>query len=558
MKRGVWLGGLGGLVLSLGGCAARLVAEDVDWHAVAPQPAPVTLTGAELIPCPAGPAASLGRPIAIARPVPPAAPGSPQLAPVSFETPAAPAPAKQTPPALPTWSEVTGNPPDEPGLIEEVTGFASEHGAPASGTPASGTLTGSATQTVQDVTGTPELGPVPKKAPDSNPAPLPTGFYPAPASVVAPVDGPVPDPLHCHYFVTAEYLAWALRSYHIPPLVTTGSVGSPVAGVLGQDSTRILLGDSDLGGNLRSGLRLTAGTWFDMWQEDGIQASVFYLGQKTDHFSTNTAQNPVIARPFFELNTGQQNVEFVSFPGLATGSIAVNAPSRFFGAEADYRTKLCCGCDYRVDLIAGFRFLDLDEDLNIAENIALSDAATLGPQINQGDLRNQTAAAFDDFHTKNRFYGGQIGIDGTKCWGSWSLEGKFKLALGATSEEVIVNGEQTFLPNSALNKPGDLLALPSNIGSQTRTRFSVVPELDLNIGYQLTDHMRAFIGYNFLYWSDVVRPGDQIDTVLDAATIPNFALKNGEQSTGQNRPTVPFKESGFWAQGLDVGIEFRY
>src|SRR5436305_14217566 len=34
-----------------------------------------------------------------------------------------------------------------------------------------------------------------------------------------------------------------------------------------------------------------------------------------------------------------------------------------------FREKLCCGCDYRFDLLAGFRYLHLDEDLSITENI---------------------------------------------------------------------------------------------------------------------------------------------------------------------------------------------
>ena len=86
----------------------------------------------------------------------------------------------------------------------------------------------------------------------------------------------------------------------------------------------------------------------------------------------------------------------------------------------------------------------------------------------------------------------------------------------------------------------------------------MVPETELNVGYQLTPHARAFVGYDLLYWSTVVRPGDQIDPVLDVTQIPNFALLHGQTPTNQGRPLVPFKESGFWAQGMNIGIEFRY
>jgi len=67
---------------------------------------------------------------------------------------------------------------------------------------------------------------------------------------------------------------------------------------------------------------------------------------------------------------------------------------------------------------------------------------------------------------------------------------------------------------------GGLLALPSNIGTQTRNRFAVIPELGVKVGYQLTDHIRVYAGYNFLYASSVVRPGNQIDPVINRAQLP--------------------------------------
>ena len=44
-----------------------------------------------------------------------------------------------------------------------------------------------------------------------------------------------------------------------------------------------------------------------------------------------------------------------------------------------------------------------------------------------------------------------------------------------------------------------------------RDRFAVLPEFGFDVGYQLTSRWRSFIGYNFLYISDVARPGNQID-----------------------------------------------
>ena len=57
---------------------------------------------------------------------------------------------------------------------------------------------------------------------------------------------------------------------------------------------------------------------------------------------------------------------------------------------------------------------------------------------------------------------------------------------------------------------GGVLALASNIGTFTRDRLAVVPEVGLKIGYDVTDHMRLYAGYNLLAMSDVVRPGNRV------------------------------------------------
>ena len=542
MKRGVWWSSL---VLSMGGWLARMEAQERYWQAVPQQLTPVALTGSELRPCPVGPGAALGRPIVIAtaRPVGTAAQGTPQLTPVSYEssggTELLPVPAGRAP--LPAWPEEAEGTLDNSELIGQVSLFGSDR---------AGAVARSDSQQVVA-----EPPPAPKDdTTETAPPPKPLGIDTV--TLVAAhdaVDGPLPDPLHTHYFVKAEYLLWGIRPYHVPPLVTTGSVNDDpgTAGALGQPNTRVLFGDSDLAGGARSGVRLTAGAWFDMWQEEGFEVGGFFLGDKTNSFTTNSAQNPVIARPFFDLNNQRQFREIVASPAAnfnQTGNIAINAPSRFFGVEANYVRKICCGCDYRVDLLAGFRYLNLDEDLNITENIVFNN-----PPVENG-------TAIDDFHTKNQFYGGQVGVAAEKHWGAWSLEGRFKVALGATSQDVSINGAQRFTPDSTINANGGLLALSSNSGNHSETRFSVVPEIDLNLGYQINDHWRAFVGYNFLYWSSVVRPGDQIDTVLDISKIPNFIVNPPATAapTGQNRPAVLFKESDFWAQGLTVGLEFRY
>jgi hypothetical protein len=68
--------------------------------------------------------------------------------------------------------------------------------------------------------------------------------------------------------------------------------------------------------------------------------------------------------------------------------------------------------------------------------------------------------------------------------------------------------------------------------------------------------VRVFVGYDFLYWSDVARPGDQADPRIDPARVP--ALGGPGRTAGTTHTPSAIQESDFWAQGLHVGAEFRY
>ncbi len=166
----------------------------------------------------------------------------------------------------------------------------------------------------------------------------------------------------------------------------------------------------------------------------------------------------------------------------------------------------------------------------------------------------------DSFGTKNQFYGGQIGLAGEwRFANSWSLGLDAKLGIGATEQTVDINGfNSTTSPTGMVSSSANGLLTRTgpmgNIGHNVRSEFSIVPEIGLNLGYQLTDHVRLFVGYDFLYWTNVVRPGSQVDTGID----PNQVLANPANSPGANRPAFSFHNTDFWAQGVNVGVEFRW
>jgi hypothetical protein len=368
------------------------------------------------------------------------------------------------------------------------------------------------------------------------------------------------------FYGSAEYLLWWVRGFYLPPLVTTGpaTVNEDIRGALGAPGTTLLFGNTNTPSGPISGARFTAGWFLGPCSPWAVEVSGFFLGRQTGDFNTNSAQNPVIARPFFNVNTGMFDRELTATPGILPtdafmlrGAIDVHSTSQLWGLEANLKRILCCGCNYNLSGLVGFRYLDLREGLTITENVT-SLAAVQGTNV--FDPGNQITVV-DSFQTHNRFYGGQLGLQGEVRRGRWFLGGNVKLGIGQNHETITISGSQTVETLAGMRQTfnGGLLALPSNSGTFSRDQISFVPQVGLKVGYALTTNLRVFFGYDFLYWTNVVRPGDQIDLALNTSQIPNFNIPPAmAPASNQVRPIVPFHSTGFWAQGINAGLEFRY
>ena len=80
----------------------------------------------------------------------------------------------------------------------------------------------------------------------------------------------------------------------------------------------------------------------------------------------------------------------------------------------------------------------------------------------------------------------------------------------------------------------------------------MIPQLGVELGYQVNCHWRAYVGYNVLFWGCVSRAADQIDLNLDPRNFPP------SQEGGLPFPAFPGRTSCFWAQGVNMGTEFRF
>jgi len=374
------------------------------------------------------------------------------------------------------------------------------------------------------------------------------------------------------FWLRGEYLLWWVKGSQLPPLVTTGIPGAtPLPGALGQTGTAVIYGGSDADNAPRSGGRFTAGYWCDPCNLIGVEGSYFFLCSRTTQFdvAANSALgSPFIARPFFDVLSGGPNAQLVAFPalaggttllgagglGLASGDIHVDTYSRLQGAEFNALCGLCSGCNYRVLALGGFRYLQLEEGLTVTENTRVNAALPAGAPFFGGSTISMT----DRFDTRNNFYGGQVGVRGEVRRGRVFVEAQGKVALGVTNQVVDIGGSTTVTgPNGVSTvTPVGFLASGSNSGRFERNAFAVVPEVGVNAGFQVTRGLRTFVGYNFLYWSSVVRPADQIDLGLSGTQIPTDTRFNPAE--GPARPGVLARDTGFWVQGISFGAEFRF
>jgi hypothetical protein len=348
------------------------------------------------------------------------------------------------------------------------------------------------------------------------------------------------------FWARGEYLLWWTKSSPVPPLVTTSPPGTPAteAGVLGLPTTTVLFGGSDVSENPRSGGRLTLGYWVDEAQTLGIEGRFFGLEDRSTTFRAASNGVPILARPFFNAETNRPDSLLVAYPGLLRGQVTASVASQdLWGAEVDLRQNLCCGCCYRVDLIGGYRFLHLGEALAVNETeISTVPIANLAPGL-RFDLN-------DRFETDNSFHGGELGVDTELRRGCFFVDLLARVALGDLIEHVDIIGNTQRAGAGAA--PGGFLALPTNMGHFRDSRFAVVPEAGVTFGYRFTEHLGATVGYTFLYWSRVARPGNQVDLAVNPSQLPPGTL------AGAPRPAFSLHESDYWAQGLNLGLEFRY
>ncbi|QDV69364.1 hypothetical protein Poly24_30790 [Rosistilla carotiformis] len=367
-----------------------------------------------------------------------------------------------------------------------------------------------------------------------------------------------PCPPRC--WVAADVLMLWLQGDTLPPLLTTSIPGTPQAdaGRLVLPTTTSLFGGEQLDSEARFGGRLNIGRWLQ--RADGIawETEFSFLKQEDANYRFDSAGNPTLARPFYDVNPGidAEAADLVAFDPLVAGRMTIDTRSELYTGSVGMRTV---GMRWsnpekgrELHWLSGFRYFRLAESVRIGDQrlVGATHASPYGT-LDAGT----TLDSFDLFKTENDFYGFDLGLSAQRTGKRLGWRAQAKVALGVNHQAIDAAGERTITPlaGAAATENGGLLTGEGNLGEASRQRFAILPEARFEVGYRLTSHLRATVGYQFLYLNEAVRPGAQIDRAANSSLLDAAVA-----DAGPTRPGQLFESESVYVHGGTFGLEFHY
>ena len=135
----------------------------------------------------------------------------------------------------------------------------------------------------------------------------------------------------------------------------------------------------------------------------------------------------------------------------------------------------------------------------------------------------------------------------------WTMSIDGRLAIGSVVQRLSIDGWSQYHFGSTIYaaRDGDLLSQPTNIGDYSRQKFALLPSIELRLHYLLLKSLRFNVGYSFMYLSNVVRAGDQIDLTINTSQITGTL-------SGPARPQAVFQDTSFWMHGFMLGVDWMF
>ena len=157
----------------------------------------------------------------------------------------------------------------------------------------------------------------------------------------------------------------------------------------------------------------------------------------------------------------------------------------------------------------------------------------------------------------NHFYGGGAGLRLGITPGRFFATVTGKVAVGATSQSLRLDGTTTLTgAGDTQTVPGGLLVPASNSARFNQSQFTWMPEVGVKVGFQITPSIGVYAGYNFLYMTNVVRPGENFSSRVNPTQLPSS--QNFGVPFGPANPGVSLQSSDFWMHTVGVGVNFKF
>ncbi len=347
------------------------------------------------------------------------------------------------------------------------------------------------------------------------------------------------------YWPDHELLLWWTKAHPLPALAVLGGTDAQ-----GRSSSQVLVGNRSLDHRVTAGGRFTIAWALNEEENAGLETRYLFLASRTDRVNISSDTTTILGRPYRNAISGDDEILFVGGPGNQIGNLAVSTTTRLSGWEMNAVGQLAESENSSLTGIVGYRYLGLHE----------------GVRIEQYSLRigspSILAGIADDYATRTSFHGAQLGVVGVTEWQSFSVRMRALVGLGQSTHVLKVAGQSNIIavqngfPQFASTNAG-VLATGADRGRRVESGFAVLPEMQLQLGYQLGSQTRLYVGYQLLYLNEGIRPGDQIDTRIVPQQI-GVVRAGGPPSRFGELTARGLKTTDFFAQGLSLSLECRY
>ena len=359
---------------------------------------------------------------------------------------------------------------------------------------------------------------------------------------------------------------------------------------------------------IQSGTRLSAGIVLDEESGKAITGNFILVPKTSYQLGSNTgiSEFPLLLQTGFNntLNFILPPVVVGDSPTLSTQDYSVvlarqvnstvfaNVNNFLVGGEINARGKDLYMGDMKFSGLLGFRYLQFTENLGVdsqytifrpagvtdVQTFTANNVTTSAPTLlNYPNPIYIQSASSDNIKVYNHFIGPQIGFNSEFKYKRWSVFGTTKLGIGvvhqvariqsnttrtSTTELVTVDQNNQFVTTTnttTTNSQGGLLFSPYDNTKYDRNQFGLLPEINVKLGYDVTDRFKLTVGYDFLLMSNVLRAPQQTQ-IIPYTNQLNYTANAQQMNMSQSLqiPAFQYNNSNLIINGLNIGAQLDF